>query len=116
MASSSDPVKPGSPAREPKYHLVASLPNGELRLTLESESGTIKLFERSGMAVYLDYNTAGAGLEAKVRCEPWAIAAVDSVSIGKTPVALPPFLGKTLELDLRRPGIPPIELKLSAKR
>jgi hypothetical protein len=87
-----------------------------VNLALESEKGSLKLAETSGLAVYLDYAASAKGLETNLRCEPWAILAINGESVGRTPLPLPNLLDKPLDLDLRRPGVSPVQILLSAKR
>lgn len=68
------------------------------------------------MSVFLDYAATSQGLRSSLRCDPWAIVAINGESVGKTPVQLPSLHGKPLDLELRRPGQPPLQLLLSARR
>ncbi len=114
-AAALDPARPPS-SRAPALRAHATLPSGEVNFNLDPRRGVLKLVKRSGMAVYLDYSADEAGLQAQLRCEPWAILSIDGVSIGKTPVALPSLLNHSLRLELRRPGVPPLEIILGVER
>ena len=114
--TTADGAKPSLSARQPAFRMLATLPSGTVTFALGSQDGTVKLTKRSGMVVYLDYSTNEKRFQAQVRCEPWAIVAVDGVSIGKTPVALPSLPEATVKLDLRRPGVSPFEIMLGIER
>lgn len=112
---SSPAAMPAPPARRFGYRIIAGSASGRSEFPLEGQRGTLKLTEQSGMAVCFDYFIAGERASAKFRCEPWAIAAVDGASVAKTPV--PGSLGRQpVKADLRRPGIPPLEISLGAER
>lgn len=114
-AAANEPSRHVPPARRFTYRIIAGSPSGRSEFPLEALKGTLKLAEQSGVAVYLDYSIAEGRVSTKIRCEPWAIAAVDGISVGKTPVPIS-LGGQPVEVDLRRPGVLPIEMSLSAER
>lgn len=113
-AMGGDRAAAAAPAR-PSLRIVAELPTGSRAFPV-SGSGSIKLAELEGLAIALDYQESANGLQATVRCEPWAIVSLDGISIGKTPVRIPKLAAKPIDVELRRPGRPAVDVLLSARR
>lgn len=65
--------------------------------------------------MFLSYRAEESALQATLTSEPWTIVAVDGVSVGKTPVALPDLAQRRVRLELRRPDADPISFELFAR-
>jgi len=63
----------------------------------------------------LAYSTPADGFKATLDCQPWAIAAVNGLSVGKTPINLELKEAPT-KIELRRPGAQPVSLQLAARK
>jgi len=101
---------------KPSFKLVAEGgPAGPVTRTVAG-TGSMKVAEVSGMIVTVSYKVVGEALSTTLECQPWAIAAVNGISVGKTPVALPELKDHPVKVELRRPGSPQITLQISAKK
>ncbi|MBI5546857.1 MAG: hypothetical protein HY901_23490 [Deltaproteobacteria bacterium] len=117
-ASSERPNEPlptaPAPVVQAPFQLVVDGPQGPMTRPL-SGSGSVRLGEVEGMAIALSYSSSAEGLKATLECQPWAIVAVNGISVGKTPVALD-LKDAAVKVELRRPGAAPVILRLAAPR
>ncbi|HEY3449484.1 MAG TPA: protein kinase [Myxococcales bacterium] len=116
VASTTPEIVPPPPPPPPDnaYQLIAESPFGAA-VKVVSGSGALKLGEAEGMVVSLSYAATPETFRATLDCQPWAIAAINGLSVGKTPINLD-LKEAPAKIELRRPGAQPVTLQLAARK